>query len=348
MAVQVVADDGPLGAAEGLLGELADLLEHMLLRLLVQLQGGDLLPVGGQLIGLGLLALSQLVLEDPDLGAQDLLPLGADQLVPDLALHLVLEAQDVVLPGQEAVELAQADVGGELLQDLLLVGVAEADVLGDVVRQEAGVPAIHDGGEHLLRHPAGHLGVLSEEGVGLAQQGLGPGAALEGLGVRLLRDGLHIGLEIGRGLPQPLQPGPLAALHHAADGAAHPQQVGDVGHGADLIEVGLAGLGRADLPLGHQEDVLVRLHGPLQGGDGDGTLHVEGEVHMGENRQAPEGQDGDVPVALFHGWFLSWRKRTGGRAPRPFPLRFKKPTRGMRNRSAVCPLPCRCSVSRNS
>ena len=85
------------------------------------MEGQDLLAVGLDLVLLPLVGLPQLVLEDLDLGAEDLVPLGPDQLVPDLALQLVLKAQHVVLPHQEAVELPQAGEGGELLQDLLLV-----------------------------------------------------------------------------------------------------------------------------------------------------------------------------------------------------------------------------------
>ena len=304
--VQVVADDGPLGGAEGLLGQLVDLLQQMLLRLLRQLERQDLLPIGFDLIVLTLVGLSQLVLEDPDLRAEDLLPLGADQLVPDLALHLMLKAQHIVLPCQETVQLPQPGKGGELFQDLLLVGIPQGDVLGDVVRQEAGVPAVHDGGHHLLRHAAGLLCVLAEQGIGLPQQRLCPGALPHGLGGGLFRHGLHIGLQEGLRLPQAPQMGPLAAVHHAADGGlAQPQDLGDVGNGADGIQVLLLRRIDADLPLGHQKDVLIPLHGPLQGRNGDLPLHVEGQAHMGKYRQAPKGQDGKIPCGQFHVLFLS-------------------------------------------
>ena len=78
--------------------------------------------------------LPQFILEDPDLGTENLVPLRADQLVPDFALHFVLKAQNAALPGQEAVELPQADKGGQLLQNLLLIRVAPGDVLGNEVR----------------------------------------------------------------------------------------------------------------------------------------------------------------------------------------------------------------------
>ena len=45
------------------------------------------------------LLLAQLVLQDPDLGPQDLFLLLLSQLVPDLAFHLALIAQHIPLPG---------------------------------------------------------------------------------------------------------------------------------------------------------------------------------------------------------------------------------------------------------
>ena len=65
-----------------------------------------------------------------------------------------------------------------------------------------------------------------------------------------------------------------------------------MGDRAHPIEVLLSGQVGADLPLGDQEDLLLALHGPFQRPDGDLPLHVEGQGHMGKNRQAPESQHG--------------------------------------------------------
>ncbi len=110
--IQIVPDHRRLGAAIGLAGQLSRLLQEVLFRLLPQLQLQNLPAV---VLNLILVVLAQLVLQDPNLGAEDLIPLGADQLLPDLALHLVLEAQDAALPGQQAVQLPQTDKGGQLL-----------------------------------------------------------------------------------------------------------------------------------------------------------------------------------------------------------------------------------------
>ena len=141
---------------------------------------------------------------------------------------------------------------------------------------------------------------------GLAQQRLGAGAGTEGLGGILLRQQLHIGLQKGFCLPQPVHPGAMAALHDDADRSGRKSQdLDDVGHGTDLIEVCFLRLGNADLLLGHQKDILVILHGPLQGGNGDAALHIEGQVHMGENREAPQGQHGNIHCNRFH-WLRSF------------------------------------------
>ncbi len=299
--VQIVPDHRALGAAEGLLGQLRDLLQQVLLRVFRQLQLQDAAAVVLQLVVI-VAGVSQLVLHDLDLGAEDLLPLGLFQMGPDLSLHLPLKAQHVVFVGQDPVQTLQPQVGVQLLQDLLLVLRPEIDVLGDVIRQIAQVPAVQDRGLHLLRHAPRLLGVLAEQVDGLAQQRLRPGAAGEGRRLFLLRNGLHVGLEIGRGLPQALQPRPGLALRHDPDGGGGgPQDLGDAGDRADLIEILLLGRGHADLPLGHQKDLLVRLHGVFQRPDGDEPLHLEAQVHMWENRQAPEGQNGNIQGYRFHG-----------------------------------------------
>ena len=176
----------------------------------------------------------------------------------------MLKAQHVALPGQEAVQLPQADKRCQLFQNLLLVVKPQGNVLGDEVRQIPHVPAIHHRGDHFLRDAAGQLRILAEQVPGLPQQGLGPGAALEGLGLGGLLQLLHVGLEEGLRLPQAAQAGAAAALHHHPDGVlGQPQNLGDVGNGAHRVQVLFSRRFRADLPLSHQENFLVLLHGPL-------------------------------------------------------------------------------------
>ena len=110
-----------------------------------------------------------------------------------------------------------------------------------------------------------------------------------------------MGLEEGLRLPQAAQVGPLPPLHHHPDrGLAQPQDLRDVGDRANGVQVLFLRRVHPDLPLGHQEDVLIGLHGPLQGRDGDRPLHVKGQCHVWKHRQAPEGQNGQIPSGQFH------------------------------------------------
>ena len=93
--IQIVPDHCRLCAGIGLLGQLGDLFHQVRFPLLVQLECLDLLPVSLQLV---VLFLAQLILQHPDLGPEDLVPLAPDQLIPDLAFHLMLKAQHVALP----------------------------------------------------------------------------------------------------------------------------------------------------------------------------------------------------------------------------------------------------------
>ena len=110
--IQIVSDHRRLGAAIGLAGELPRFLQQVLLRLLLQLQLQNLAAI---ILNFILVVLPQLVLEDPNLRAENLVPLRANQLVPNLALHLMLKTQDAALPGQKAVQLPHPDEGGQLL-----------------------------------------------------------------------------------------------------------------------------------------------------------------------------------------------------------------------------------------
>ena len=211
--IQIVPYNRGLSAAVWLLRQLTDLFHQVLFRVLFQLKFQNFLAVDLNLIVLVLLP--QLVLQHPDLRPQNLVPLGADQLVPYLALHLVLKAQHVALPGQKAVELPQPHIGNQLLKDLLLVGVAQVDVLGDEVRQIPGILAVHHLGNDLLRQAVHQPRVLAKEITGLTQQRLHPGPSPNRGG---FLNKLHICLEIGLRLPQPAQPRPLPPLHHAAHG----------------------------------------------------------------------------------------------------------------------------------
>ena len=169
-----------------------------------------------------------------------MVPLDLPHLPADLALQLLFAVENLRLPGQQFIDLPQAWHGPQLLQHRLPVLMAQHDVLGNEIRQMAGVPVIHDGDRNLIPQPGGQGGILGKVGVGLAQEGLQMEVGDAGLH---LPDRLHVALQIGLCLPQPPQLCPALALHHHAHGGfAQPKDLPDYRHGADTVQILLPGL----------------------------------------------------------------------------------------------------------
>ncbi|MPM47183.1 hypothetical protein SDC9_93891 [bioreactor metagenome] len=314
--VQIIADHRALGAGIGLLAQFIHLFHQVGLRVLRQVQPENAHTVFVQLL-VSVLALTQLALHHPNLGPQNLLPLGPGKLRADLVLHLALKRQHVILAGQKLVELAQADVGGSLLQNALPLLSPQLNVLCQKIRKISRVPALQHLGLHAVRHTGNLPGVLLKQHGGLAQQGLCPGTVQKRLGLLLLRQCLHISLQKRLRLPQALHPRPAATLHHHPHAPlGYAQNLRNVGYGAHPVEVLLSRHRRSDFLLRHQKNFLVRFHRPAQGRNGNGPLHVKGDVHMWENRQAPQGQNGNVPGCQLHGQ-VPFLLKKGRRCSRP-------------------------------
>ncbi len=153
--VQIVADHRALGAGIGLLAQFIHLFHQVGLRVLRQVQPENAHAVFVQLF-VPVFAFAQLTLHHPNLGPQNLLPLGPGKLRTNLVLHFALKSQHVVLPCQKLVELAQPDVGGSLLQDALPFLSSQLDVLCQKIRKISRVPAF----QHLCLHAVGQVGHL--------------------------------------------------------------------------------------------------------------------------------------------------------------------------------------------
>ena len=79
----------------------------MFFRLRFQMQRLDFLSISFQfLFGV---ALSKFVLQNPDLGSQNLFPVVLYQRLPDFAFHLMFKAEDAALPRKQGIEFAQTD-----------------------------------------------------------------------------------------------------------------------------------------------------------------------------------------------------------------------------------------------
>ena len=217
-------------------------------------------------------------------------------LLPGAALDLVVQAEDLHLAAQEGIQLLQPAHRAQLLQDRLLVAVAHGGVLGDVVRQIAGVVA----GQHIDQQVGGHvigqLRIPLEHLIYRAQQRLGPGADPGGL---RLRDQLYLGHQEGLRPGQPQHASAAHPFHHHPQPAAgHAQQLPHGGHRAHGIQVLLPRLLHSEFLLPHKEHGAAAGHGVLKGLGGDLPGNVKMDHHAGEHSQAPQrdGRDHGDPV----------------------------------------------------
>ena len=149
--VQVVAQYGRLGRAEGLLGEPAQLLVELLAHLVRDGQGLDLLAVE-----LNIVVLAELRLDDLHLLAQVVVPLVAVHSLLGLVGKLLLDAQDAELSRKQAVNQRKAARGIALLQKELPVLHAQAHVLGKVVGDIGGLRI----GEQVQKLLVDHIAVI--------------------------------------------------------------------------------------------------------------------------------------------------------------------------------------------
>jgi len=299
--VQIVADDGALGAAEGLLGQPVYLLHELAVQLLRQVQGGDAGLIIRQLL---VAVLSQLVLQHLQLFPEDHVLLDLRHPLAHLLLHLELQTHDVHLVGEDVIDQLEPLHRVQLIQYPLPVLMPQGQVLGDEIRQTAGITLIQHLRHHLVGHLGGQLLIGAEDGVGLPQQRL----RVRGASVGSILQQLHIGLQKRGGLPQAVQSRPLLTLHqHPHRSLGGLDDLEHMAHRADLVEILLLWLGDADLPLRHQKQTTVALHSVVQRKNGNLPLHVEAYSFAGEGGHAPQRQNGDIDG--IHNWSpLLWKR----------------------------------------
>ena len=290
--VQVVAQNRGLSGAVGLLFQVHDLFQQLLLHLFGQAGVRDLAAVGGDLV---VAVLPQLLLDHPYLLPQEGVLLVLGHVLLDLALDVLLHLQDLHLPVEQPVHAVEPVHRALVLQDGLLVQHPHGDVLGDEVRDIAGVLAGHDVHQHLGgRVFGGQLRVAVEELIGPADHRLGP----QGVGLSLdvdllLLHGDDLALQIRLGLGHGPQDGPALALHHDPDGlTGQAQDLAHLGDGARGEKILFLRLLHPDVLLGHQEDGAVGGHGLLHRLHRGLPAHVKVDHHLGVDHQAPQGQDG--------------------------------------------------------
>ena len=270
--VQIVADHRRFRAAIGLLGQTIHFFHQLFVDFLGQLQLFDLFRILGDLL---VAIVAQFVLQDLHLLPQDHVLLHLSDTGAYLVLQLHLQRNDLHLVGQQLIHKAQALHRVQFFQNTLAITVAQVDVLGDKVRQTAGIAAIQHRGNKIVAEIGDKLLVFAEDHIGLADQRFCAGGHPAG---EILLQQLHIGLQEGAALPQAMDPGTLLALHnhtHTGFGSLDDlQNAADRAHG---IEVLLRGRRGGDLTLGHQKDAAVALHGIVQRIDRDLTLYVKAQ-----------------------------------------------------------------------
>ena len=325
--VQIVADHRGLSAAVGLLGQTIHFLYQFAVDLLRQLQLFDFL---GILLDLLVAVIAQLVLQYLHLLPQDHVLLHLRHAGAHLLLQLNLQRDDLHLVGQYLVQQPQTLGGVQLLQNALAVAVPQIDVLGNEVRQTAGIPAIQHSGDKIVGQIGNKLLILAEGHIGLADQRLHAGCHAAG---EVLLQQLHVGLQKGLILPQAVDTGPLLALHdHPHAGLRGFEDLQNAADRAHRIKILLRGSRGGDLPLRHQKDGAVALHGAVQRVDGDLPLHVKAQRQVGKNCQAPQGNDRNIHRrSFFH---------KGSPFCRGIVLFFQNREKSAEGEAA--PLPCSC------
>ena len=130
--VQIIADNGRLRRAERLLFEPVDFLEQALLGFLRQVQRLDLLPIGGAL-GVGVVRLAELCLNDLHLLAQQILLLRLVEPILRSLLKLMLQAEHTRLMQQHFRQQRKSAARPRLLKQLLLLLGTQKYVLRDKI-----------------------------------------------------------------------------------------------------------------------------------------------------------------------------------------------------------------------
>ena len=253
--IQVIAQNGGLGGAEGLLLQPVHLFRELVRHLLGQLGLGDALAVLGNLAVAAGTLLPQLLLKNLELLPQNIVPLAAGELLPHLALHLLFQLQNLHLPAEALAQALQAAHRPQLLQNGLLVPRAHGQVLSNVVGDVARVLTGEHREEHIGSHLGGQLNKPLKQLVGLANEGLRSCGTADRLFRRKL---LHQGVQVGRGLGQKAQPPAADPLHHhphVVSGQA--QNLAHIADGPNAVKVLFLRAFNGQLPLGHQENRLA-------------------------------------------------------------------------------------------
>ena len=160
-------------------------------------------------------------------------------------------------------------------------------MLGDGIGQETGIFSCDHPQHDLLGGMLGQFAVASVQSIGLPAQN----TVLDVVHDLSLGHGLDIALHEGIVLSQILHPGTADAGDQNTEVLALAlQDLLDLGHNANTVQALQRRIVVHNVLLGHQEDVLVALHGGVQGQNGLMAAHIEVNGLVGEHRQTTQGQ----------------------------------------------------------
>ncbi len=286
--VEVGADHGALGRFGMHLLQALDVLLGLLVRRLGHAGLFQLLQVDADLLHvLGLLA--QLLADGLELLAQEVFLLVLVHLALGLEVDLVLHVQHLDLVAQELVDLGQPAQRVGLLEDGLRVLDLQLEVGGDDVGQLAGLLDVLGDDQDLVGDLLAQLAGLLE----LLAQVLDHGLVFQGqLGRLLVLHRPHLGLQDLAVVVERLHAHAGDALdQHAHAAVGQLEHAHDQGHGAEAVELVLAGVLHVHVLLGQQQDQAVAVQGGVDGLLGLRAADVQGDDHVGEDHDVAQDQD---------------------------------------------------------
>ena len=285
--IEVGAHNALLRVRAAELCEAVCLADELLLALLRQLEVKDACAVGFRLGRRVLLA--ELGLDDLDLLAQVVFPLVLVHLGLDFVLNFVFEFEHLGLLAEQADDHSQAARDAELFEDVLLDAHLNADVLRDVVGEEAGVAALGHRQLHVGRNARRVVGVLGEALLRRADKRL---CAALGHAEHVILKRLDLGVDAALFVlrrEELVRERTLLALDEHADIVA--RQAKDLLHladGADLIQVARRRVVGFQVTLRAQKERLTVFHRRFQRSDGQQASHIEVDDHIRERYKAAQ------------------------------------------------------------
>ncbi len=227
-----------------------------------------------------------LLLDGLHLLVQIVLALAALHLLLDPAADAFFHLQQVDLGIQYTQYMLDPVAHRGDFQDLLLLLDLEVQVGSHGVNQSSHVLYTGQGADRLRRYLLAQIDELLE----LAHQG-----ARQYLGLSLLRqrllDQLDAGLLITVNFLQLLDLGALFTLHQHLDGTVRQlEQLQYGGQGAYAVQVLCLGVIDGGVALGHQQNLLVALHGGFQCLDRFAATNEQGNDHVGEYHHITQWQ----------------------------------------------------------